>query len=357
MKSKLILMAMAAFALASCSKDESTEINKGNAIDFRVAMQTRAEETTTANINEFYVTALDKGNANYFTDVKFEKEGDYFTSTPAYYWPGDDSEIKFFAYSPAKELLGNNLTINNSTKQLVDYEPNSSISQQVDFITVKATGKKSENSSTGVALVFQHRLSQIVIKAKNSNTGYTYKVTGVRIGKSISKGTFKFETEDWSTSVANKANYQVEYNETALTLNDAAQSIMGEGNGNAMLIPQQLVAWNPATDNKNTANGSYIAVKVQITTAGGARIYPVAEGVDYDWVAVPVDTNWEQGKKYVYTLDFSNGSGKVDPEKPTPTDPGKDPYNPGGEILDSGSAIKFTVTVSDWTSVDNDITL
>lgn len=350
-------MAMAAFALASCSKDESTEINKGNAIDFRVAMQTRASETTTGNITKFYVTALDKGNANYFTDVEFVKSESFFTSTPAYYWPGDDSEIKFFAYSPAKSELGDNLTINSSTKQLVDYEPNSNISDQVDFITVNATGKKSVNSSAGVALTFQHRLSQIEIQAKNSNTGYTYKVTGVRIGKPISKGTFDFNTESWSTTPDNKANYQVEYDESVLTLNADAQSIMGSGNGNAMLIPQQLVAWNPTNDNDNSANNAYIAVKVQITTAGGARIYPVAAGVEYDWVAVPIDTKWEQGKKYVYTLDFSNGSGKVDPEKNPETPDPTDPYEPGGEILDSGSAIKFTVTVSDWTNVDKGVTL
>lgn len=55
---------MAALAMASCSKDESTGINNGNAIDFRAAMQTRASETTTANITNFFVTALDKNNAN-----------------------------------------------------------------------------------------------------------------------------------------------------------------------------------------------------------------------------------------------------------------------------------------------------
>ena len=42
MKKQLFLMVVAALAMASCSKDESTGINNGNAIDFRVAMQTRA---------------------------------------------------------------------------------------------------------------------------------------------------------------------------------------------------------------------------------------------------------------------------------------------------------------------------
>ena len=46
MKKQLFLVVVAALAMASCSKDESTGINNGNAIDFRAAMQTRASETT-----------------------------------------------------------------------------------------------------------------------------------------------------------------------------------------------------------------------------------------------------------------------------------------------------------------------
>lgn len=75
MKKQLFLVVVAALAMASCSKDESTGINNGNAIDFRAAMQTRASETTTANITNFFVTALDKNNANYFSDAEFTKDG------------------------------------------------------------------------------------------------------------------------------------------------------------------------------------------------------------------------------------------------------------------------------------------
>lgn len=119
--------------------------------------------------------------------------------------------------------------------------------------------------------------------------------------------------------------------------------MMGTANDNAMLLPQQLVAWTPETDKKNDNNGAYIALKIQITTKDGARVYP-ATG-DYDWAAVAINTNWEAGKKYVYTLDFSSGAGKVDPEKPDPIDP-TDPFKPGEDIL--GKPIKFTVTVTDW---------
>ena len=69
-------------------------------------------------------------------------------------------------------------------------------------------------------------------------------------------------------------------------------------------------------------------------------------------MAVAIDTKWDAGKKYVYTLDFTNGAGKVDPEKPEPTDP-TDPDNPGEDIF--GGAIKFTVSVSAWVNAAEDI--
>lgn len=348
MKQKLFFMAMASLAMASCSQDETTEINRGNAIDFRAALGTRAVETTTANLDKIVVTAIDKNDANYFTDAEFTKNDAFFTSTPVYYWPSDGSNLSFYAYSPSAADLGAAVTINSTTKTLAGFSPKANIGEQKDFVTANATGNKT-NESTGVALTFKHQLSQIEIKAKNGNEGYVYKVTGVRVGQPVSKGTFDFGTSDW-TLTQDKTNYLAEYDQ-AITLGADAQGLMGDG-GNAMLLPQQLVAWTPDTDKPNANKGAYLAVKVNITTKDGARVYPATATGEYDWAAVAIDTKWEAGKKYIYTLDFSEGAGKVDPEKPAPTDPtdpdepNVDPFKPGEDIL--GSPIKFTVEVSEW---------
>lgn len=353
MKKQFLFIAMAALAMASCSKDEQTTVNRGAAIDFRGAMATRAAETTTANLNEVFVTALDKNNANFFTDEQFTKNGGgVFQSTTSYYWPNDDSELKFFAYAPSSSDLGGTVTITSATKTLSDFSPKTTITDQKDFMSCKATGKKSVNGSAGVALTFKHQLSQIEIKAKNSQDAYRYKVVAVRIGQPVSKGTFDFGNESWQLKT-DKVNYTVsDFSE--IELNGGAQSLMGTG-GSAMLIPQQLTAWDAAMDKPNANKGAYLAVKLQIATKAGARVYPAEVVGDYDWAAVPVNTNWEAGKKYVYTLDFTNGAGKVDPEKPSPTNP-TDPFKPGDDIL-GGSAIKFTVTVTEWVEEAKDINL
>lgn len=349
MKKQIMFMAMTAMLIASCSSDDVVSTNTGRAIDFRTSVGTRGTETTTATIDKFYVTAIDGANDNYFTSQEFTKDGEYFTSSPLYYWP--TGTLSFYAYSPSATDLGGTLTINGTTKTLVDFSPKKAIKDQVDFVTAYATGTRKDEEK-GVKLTFNHQLSQIEIKAKNSNTGYVYKVVGVRIGKPVSKGTFTFGANTWALTTTEKANYAVEYTSAPITLTKDSATMMGTANDNAMLLPQQLVAWASATDSTNNANGAYIALKIQITTKYGARVYPAKAKGDYDWAAVAINTNWEAGKKYVYTLDFSNGAGKVDPEKPQPVDP-TDPFKPGEDIL--GKPIKFTVTVNPWVSADQPV--
>lgn len=66
------------------------------------------------------------------------------------------------------------------------------------------------------------------------------------------------------------------------------------------------------------------------------------EIAEFGWAAVPVSVNWQRGKKYVYTLDFSDGVGVQDPEDP----------RPGSAII--GSGIKFSVFITNWDEVGSD---
>lgn len=113
-------------------------------------METRATETTTANITNFLVTAINASNSNFFTDQAFTKAGSYFTSNPAYYWPNDGSNLSFFAYSPSATDLGATISITSASKTMTNFSPAAAIASQKDFITASATGSKA-NESTGVA--------------------------------------------------------------------------------------------------------------------------------------------------------------------------------------------------------------
>ncbi len=61
------------------------------------------------------------------------------------------------------------------------------------------------------------------------------------------------------------------------------------------------------------------------------------EIAEFGWAAIPVGVDWKRGKKYVYTLDFTEGVGVQDPEDP----------KPGTPII--GDGVKFSVSIADWT--------
>lgn len=338
-KTSMLGMALITLTLASCSDDEPLSENRGRAIDFRSALDSRATETTNANLTDINVAAF-LGDQLYFPVMKYSKgDGGFFTSTTEYYWPGDDSQLSFVAYAPANP--GGTVTIDPSAQRMTGFSPAANMGDQIDFVTAKATGTKSANEAKGVPLTFNHQLSQIEVRALTTNDVYTFNVTGVRIGQPVSKGDFDFSTEAWAIGT-DKAIYTDTY-DTPKTLTAEATSIMGEG-GNAMVLPQQLVAWAPDTDAANSSKGAYLSIKLQINTAAtGAQIYPFPSNGDCQWAAIPIDTNWQAGKKYIYTLDLTHGAGYVDPNDPTP----------GKPVL--GGPIKFTVDVVDW--VDNDVNL
>lgn len=283
----------------------------------------------------------------YFNDAEFDKGSDsFFTAagTKQYDWLQKDQEINFFAYAPSQDELGADVVVkeDNSGMTLDSFTVADSIGEQVDFITANATGSRSKNQDSGVELTFDHRLAQIEIRAKSENENYVYKVKGARIGRAEYIATFDFNTNQWTLDDwHNTAIYDTSCEETTLTADPV--SLMGDG-GNAMLIPQKLYAWNPTADPDNTARDAYLSVLVQVTRKdNGYQVYPFPSEIqstfkpvrEFGWASIPLSGTWEQGKKYIYTLDFTNGAGHVDPDDPTP----------GEEILGN---IKFKVNVNDW---------
>ncbi len=363
-------MAVSAIALASCSEDEPVSVRQATneAISFRSAMGTRATETTNANLDKIYVSAVFRDstvtdettkfngfkNSLYFDNAEFDKGSDsFFTAANGkkYSWLAPKQQINFFAYAPSQDELGADIIMkeDNSGMTLESFSIPEEIADQVDFITANASGTRKDNETSGVELTFDHRLSQIELRAKSENDTYTYKVIGARIGRVQYTGTFDFNTNQWTLDDwHDTAIYTSNCDTTTLTATPV--SIMG-ASGNAMLMPQTLTPWSPTGDPDNVAREAYLSVLVNITrTDNGVQIYPFPSESDftfkpvreYGWASIPLSGTWEQGKKYIYTLDFTNGAGTIDPD---------DPY-PGTPII--GDQIKFTVQVNDWVDANTD---
>ena len=360
---KKIMFTLAGLVLiaTSCTKTEivdNGEQTTSRNIGFSVytARQTRAvqEDVTTGNLGPFQVSAIGNG-AMYFDNVTFTKST-VWESNPAYHWPA--YPLTFCAYNtPAYGHFTRNITTGGQT---LTFTPSTTLSKQEDLVAAYADNKTQSNAtSTGNSLpiTFHHYLTQVVVNAKNSNANYTVKVSGVKVANLAGEGTYTFNGNTM-TATAGKVNstessdYFATF--TAKTLDGIAQEVMTDaGNGRWYLVPQSVTAWNQAGDNTNNSHGTYLALKVKISTDGGAQIYPKAG--DAAWMAVPVPTTpfaFAQGKKYNVTIDFfsaegTGGAGYVDPEAPSDLDGnGNSDEDKGKPIV--GGAIKFNATVNDW---------
>lgn len=357
MNKKICLCAAAALALASCSNDEVVEMAKGDAISFRTVagLNTRGAETTTASVQTsgVYVTTFKTDGSVMYPETKYTHNGGIWSG--GQFWE-QETALNFFLTYPAVKTWNADSNFDLSAgKKITGFKVADQIKDQIDYVFDYVTSNKTNDA---IPANLNHILSQIEIQAKSSNALYSYEISGVRIGKVHNTGDFTFPTSVGDTNplkfgtfenLQGAQKYEYTFTDNLVTLNTAtgsASTLKVDAIGNAMLIPQTLTAWDGANDGTNTANNKYISIKVKITKNG--EINPYYNG----WAAVGIDGEWKAGNKYIYTLDLTNGAGKVDPDGPGPDQVVK-PNIPGEDIM--GGEIKFDVDVVEWVNTPSDI--
>lgn len=390
MKKAFYMMAAAAIALSSCSSEETTDVAKSTAISFRptVGFNSRGAELNGTNFNDMWVYAYDlkatEGTGNGFEGEKFTKQGstnDFLPDTPLFWQAG--SELRFFAINPMKENWHGTLTIDKTSASFSNVTIPNNIEDQKDLVIGSVTAQaNSHMDGNGVGLTLNHILSQINFKAVNTNKRLTYHIAAIRIVHAKNADSYTFnpassQTGVWAGKPSGDVTYELNFKKNPIVLDgtkktdgtaadnyDRTEAFLTHAGHGAMLVPQLLTPWNGAevSDAASFDDGSYIALLVNVRFTNGTYVYPKkANGdEDYGWIAIPLPKNnaggdkaeWKMGNKYIYTLNLSEGCGKVAPENPNP-DGGKvepdgatDP-KPGANIF--GKPIKFTVTLAPWT--------
>lgn len=349
MNKAIYLCAAAALALASCSNDETVEMAKGDGISFRTVagLNTRGAETVTDNLktNGVYVTSFKEDGSIMYPETKYTESAGVWSA--GQFWE-QENKLNFYLTYPALTEWQANFALTAGNKQITGFKVADEIENQKDYV---AAYVESNKTNAAIQADLQHILSQIEIQAKSGNTSYSYEISGVRIGKISSTGNYTFPTlaEKFGTFADLSDSKTYEYAiANPVTLNTAnggtIASLKVADLGNAMLIPQTLTAWDGANDGTNAGGNQYISIKVKITKNGETN--PYYNG----WAAVGVSGAWTAGNKYIYTLDLTNGAGKVDPDGPGP-DQTEKPNQPGEDIM--GDQIKFTVNVVEWNDVFN----
>ena len=394
MKKSYLLGALGLLAMASCSQDETIGINHdGDEITFNVVTNnaTRAADVF-CNQNlpgGFYVSAISDGKTYIDKDYVTGSNGNWTNTSGTRYWP--ETAVDFYAHVNG----GDAYKWNNGSPKFEGFTVNNTVGSQVDLLYAV---KKNQSKTNGtVNLNFRHALSQIVFQAKNTNANLYVEIAGVSVANVGGTNTFTFPSantetnyihndydadgdgvyEDgefgsityndswgsWAALTQGTQQYNVDFTKTAvpgtntLVALTTANETGKEYNSNAMLLlPQNTAAWDPKTNplpgaEKNT--GSYLLVDCAIFNVAGDDYAdgdvclwgePQGSGWTTKELAIPVAFNWQQGKKYVYTLVFGEGNGGYDPDP----EPDPDPENPDPVLV----PITFEITVDEFVPVD-----
>lgn len=386
-------------AMASCSQDETIGINHdGDEITFNVVTNnaTRADNVF-CNQNlpgGFYVSAISDGKTYIDKDHVTSSNGKWTNQSGTRYWP--ETAVDFYAHVNGEASYTWTVNEGKATAKFENFAVNAVVGSQVDLLYAVKT-KQSKNDGK-VTLNFRHALSQIVFQAKNTNENLYVEIAGVSVANVGGTNTFTFPSantetnivdhdenadgvyEDgefgsgisydaswgtWAALTQGTQQYDADFGKTPVRGNNTLVSLTTkndagkEYNSNAMLLlPQNTTAWDPEANPLPGAagnTGSYLLVDCAIFNVAGTDY---AEGDDVclwgkpqgsGWttkeLAIPVAFDWEQGKKYVYTLVFGEGNGGYDPD-PDPEDP--DPEDPDPVLV----PITFEITVDDFELVN-----
>lgn len=351
MKKISVIFAALALLAASCTKTEvvSSDVQssqRGIGFSAYTAKPTKAaqKDVTTEDFNSFEVTAIGN-NAVYFDNVTFTKNSEgVWTSTPVYFWPA--YALNFYAYNtPANGFVDRSIAVGSQT---LTFTPSTVLTDQEDLVAACAENQ-TQPVSGATDITFNHYLTQIAVKALNTNSTYSVEVAGVKLAHMKNKVKYTFSSN--TAVVADDAldeTYSSEF--AAKTLTAEAKEVMTASTGNKWyLVPQTVTAWDKATESTNSSKKTYLALKVKITANGGAlRIYP-ATGEEYAWMAIPLSQTFSQGHKYTFVVKFfeNDGAGNVDPETPGDLDGNGNANDDNGKSI-IGGAITFKADVSTW---------
>lgn len=358
-------------AFTACSSDEDavSSAANNNAIGFSVltgnAAGTRATAITASNyttkMEGFSVYAYFNSNASdleayYLGDpslggVVFENKGegafDYKYSSDLHYWPTDGKELNIYAVYPPEDASDKATgSVMGGTNDLYYTVPTEQAKQSdLMFAHMENLTKSSDGVNDGQAtLTFEHKLSQVLFKAKSVSEAIEVEIKGITIHNVINNGSFDIDDNDdkigeWELKTDEHAdshysNYSVGLTSPAEVTYENSESenktvSATDEDGVLMLLPQQLTAKAKGTSisNADANNQCYIEVEAKIKSIGFENgnktntTYLLGSETSYGKTYIGLGTNWEEGKKYTYTLVFgdSNGAGETEDGDPTLT--------------------------------------
>lgn len=322
---KILLVALAAAAMVSCSQNEEIENAAQKAeINFETVVRvgTKAAIVTTESLNTFTVNGYKTVQAmdgsvqlatGFMDNQTLTKGTDWKLSSP-FYWPSS-GYVQFFATSPKQDL---SLPVGYPT---FDYTVKS-IANQEDLIA--AFVNDQSKTTDAITLPFKHLLTQVNFSIKGDTKDFTYKVTELVIKGMKDKATFVFSATDslgsWTNLSVSTSDIKYTYSNSdpGVTVTPVSEDLSEVTNFDTtdalfMLLPQNLtnvvsldITYSAAHKDKlsePTFNGTK---NVKLTGTWG-----MSKNVRYTLVlksdASPINLTPSVG-------GWTNGTGTIEPE-------------------------------------------
>lgn len=244
MKTKHLIMAMAALATAGCSQNEITEqsLDANPAIGFNVytGTQTRGTEIKTADIYTpgFGVMAV-KGSSRYMTkrQVTSTDNGTTWTYPIPAYWPADGASLSFYSYAPYGETGITDTSFDDDATPEIDFEIQDAWADMVDIVAAKNENVTSNTSPVSVSL--KHILTRLAFTANVSedisSTGTTVHITSLKVvqansAKFYKSATYNIATDTWSAQTGIAADYPIISTATQINSDGTSTNLTGADN-------------------------------------------------------------------------------------------------------------------------------
>lgn len=298
---KILLAAVAALAITSCSQNEEFENPSQKAeIKFNTAV-TRATAMDTDHFNKFKVYGyahtgtFDENTAgDLLVDGTFSKDAQKAWTEDdgkKFYWPATDN-VTFFGYSlPDGNTTATYTAPIDKGYPSVGYTVADVIASQEDFLIVQQTGNL-EGNKDGIALGFKHALTQIAFKLKGSKSDIKYSVTKLALTGIKNSGTYKWgPTVMWQTGETTKG-YTIDMTSGAEEFQGEAAAVELTGNDKVLMLIPQAPADNATIEITYTA------------TDANNRVYN--DGTVAKAIKLPTDA-WGIGERIVFTIALTPG--------------------------------------------------
>lgn len=317
---KLLVIALAAFAMVSCAKDVETDVQKWN-IDFATSTKyvNRSVVATTDNLEKFYVWAYTNQDEDVMANQVVNKSGDAWTYTPKKYWPVDRT-VDFFAIYPLqndilsddsdaslirKHILTPTITATEAhfrfrAQCVMDNNYNIISNTIPDIIYATAIGKSKANTNgQPVLMKFRHALAQVAFAIENNTTaanGVTVvSPANIIIGKLKEPDSYTLPTAG-STSDATPAQGTWSYIDEVLDWEFATTPNVSVASGEVVSISDVNDACFvvPQTGTDVTFTIPVVIKQQGLTIMSG--------------LSAKIDIDWKEGYRYIYTFEITDAT-------------------------------------------------